>query len=90
MTFDQFKALPYGEQLAAVYEAGQYLATRWQEVNEAVLLYQLPGRFFVELTYDTDTNEAQYLFAFTAGSEDDRLEDYAMFVRLPAWLPEAE
>ena len=75
MTLDQFNTLPYEQQLALVYADGGYVATRWQEVYEAVLLYQLPGRFFVELTYDTETNEVQYLFAFEAGGEQDRLPD---------------
>lgn len=86
MTLVQFNALPDEQQLALVYAEGAYLATRWQEVYEAVLLYQMPSRFFVELTYDTETNEVQYLFAFEAGGEDDRLPDYAMFVKLPDWL----
>lgn len=51
-----------------------------------MLLYEMPGRFFVELTYGTETNEVQYLFAFEAGGEDDRLPDYAMFVKLPDWM----
>ena len=29
-----------------------------------------------------------HLFAFEAGSEDDRLDDYAMCVKLPDWLGE--
>ena len=33
----------------------------------AVLIYNMPGHFFVELTYDTDANEVQYLFRFAAG-----------------------
>ena len=90
MTLDQFNALPDDQQLAAVHATGTYVARRWQEVHEAVLLYDMPGRFFVELTYDTDTNEVQYLFPFEAGSEDNRLADYAMFVQLPGWLPGTE
>ena len=72
-----------------MYATGTYVARRWQEVYEAVLLYQMPGRFFVEPTYHVDTNEVQYLFAFGAGSGEDRLEDYALFVQLPGWLPPA-
>lgn len=90
MTLNQFNALPEDRQLAAVYATGTYLARRWQEVYEAVLLYEMPGGFFVELTYHVDTNEVQYLFPFAAGGEDDRRADYAMFVQLPGWLPEAE
>jgi hypothetical protein len=90
MTFHDFNLLPEESQLAYVYAEGAYLATREQEVYEAVLLYQMPSHFFVELTYDTETNEVQYLFPFEAGSADDRLPDYAMFVKLPDWLPETE
>ena len=90
MTLHQFNALTEESQLAAVYATGTYVARRWQEVYEAVLLYEMPGRFFVKLNYHVDTNEVQYLFPFAAGSEDDRFADYALFVQLPDWLPEAE
>ena len=90
MTLNQFNALPEDRQLAAVYATGTYVARRWQEVYEAVLRYEMPGRFFVELTYHVDTNEVQYLFPFAAGTEDDRLADYGLFVQLPGWLPAAE
>lgn len=90
MTLDQFNALPEDRQLASVYAAGTHVARRWQEVHEAVLLYEMSGRFFVELTYHVDVNEVQYLFPFAAGNGDDRLEDYAMFVQLPGWLPAVE
>lgn len=90
MNFHEFTLLAENSQLAFVYAAGAYVATRWQEVYEAVLLYRMPDGFFVELTYDTETNEVQYCFAFEAGSEDDRLADYAMFVTLPDWVPASE
>jgi hypothetical protein len=86
MTLSQFNGLPDEQQLALVYAEGAYVATRWQEVYEALLLYQLPGGFFVELTYEMETNEVQYLFAFEAGGEQHRLPDYAMFVKLPDWI----
>lgn len=63
---------------------------RWQEVYESVLLYQLPGLFFLELTSDTETNEIQHLLSFEAGGEDGRLPDYAAFVKLPEWLSDVE
>ena len=90
MTLNQFNALPEDQQLAAVYATGTYVARRRQQVHETVLLYQMPGRFFVELSYHVDTNEVQYLFPFEAGTENDRLADYALFVQLPGWLPAAE
>lgn len=86
MNFADFNQQPYETQLALVHGTGTYIARRWQEVDEAVLLYQLPTHFFVELTYNTEANAILYLFAFEAGSEDDRLPDYAM----PSWLPEAK
>lgn len=90
MNFSEFTLLAEDDQLASVYATGAYVATRWQEVYEAVLLYQMPAGFFVELTHDTEANEVQYCFAFEAGSEDDRLADFAMFVQLPDWVPESE
>jgi hypothetical protein len=59
-------------------------------VHQAVLLCRVPSGFFVEANHNVDKNEVTHLFAFEAGSEDDRLEDYAMFVKLPDWLPGAE
>ena len=67
MTLAPFNTLPYEQQLALVYAEGSYVATRSQEVYEAVQLYEMPGRFFVELTSDTETNDVQYLRAFEAG-----------------------
>ena len=43
----------------------------------------MTGRYSAELTYNTEANAILYLFAVEAGSEDDRLPDYAMFVQLP-------
>jgi hypothetical protein len=86
MILADFNERPYQSQLALVHAEGAFIATRWQQVDEAVLLYEMPGHFFAELTYNTVANEILYLFAFEAGSEDDRLPDYAMFVQLPDWL----
>ena len=89
MTLDEFQALSEPDQLAAVYAAGTFVARRWQEVDEAVLLYQMLGHFFAELTYNTTRQQVLYLGSFGA-DEPEKLEDYAMFVRLPGWLPETE
>ena len=59
-------------------------------MHQAVRLYQVPAGFFVEMNYDVEKNEAEFCFAFEAGGEDDRLPDYAMFVKLPDWMPGAE
>jgi len=89
MTLDAFQALPEPDQLAAVYAAGTFVARRWQEADEAVLLYRMPGGFFAELTYDTTRHQVLYPGSF-GDDEPDKLEDYALFVRLPGWLPETE
>ena len=90
MVLDRFNALPGNRQLAAVHATGTCVARRWPPVHEAVLRYELPSRFFVELTYPVDTNEVQCLIPFAAGGENDRLADFALFGQLPGGLPEAE
>ena len=89
MTLQQFQMLPNESQVAAVFAAGTFMATRWQEVDEAVHLYEMPGGFFAELTYNTTYNKVLYPASFAA-NDKDKLEDYAMFVRLPDWLPGIE
>lgn len=83
MTLHHFNLLSEEVQLAYVYNQGTHIARRWDDVHQAVVLYHLPGGFFVEVNYDVDRNEVSFLFPFEAGSADDRLEDYAMFVKLP-------
>ncbi|TPG66046.1 hypothetical protein [Hymenobacter nivis] len=79
MTLYDFNLLPYEQQLAAVFDAGTYLARRWEE-EDSVNLYHLPGGFFVELYYDTHANELVRLRSF---SSSEPLEDYAVGIRLP-------
>ena len=50
MTLDEFQAMSEPDQLAEVYAAGTFVARRWQQGDEAVLLYQMPGGFFAEIT----------------------------------------
>ena len=83
MTISQFSLLSEDVQMAYVYNQGHYVARRWDEVPQAVLLYQLPDGFFVELNYDVDQNEVTFLFPLAPGGPDDRIADYAMFVKLP-------
>ena len=83
MNLYQFNALPYDQQLAAALNGGTFLATRWQAENEAVNLYEMPGRFFVEVTYDTAANELIDLRSFNTLA---LLEDYAVYVQLPDWM----
>ena len=83
MTLYQFNALPYEAQLATVHETGTYLATRWESLNDSVLLYHLPGGLFVELCYDTTANHTTHLRSFTSSVP---LEDYAHDILLPEGL----
>lgn len=85
MTQDEFNALPHDRQFVAVLNSGTYLARRWQEVDKAVQLYQMPGGFFAELTYNASHNEILYTEGFGL-KEQEKLADYAMFVKLPDWL----
>ena len=86
---DKFQVLSEQDQLPAVYAAGTFVARRWQQVDEAVRLYRMPGGFFAELTYHTTRRQVLYPGSFE-DDEPDKLEDYALFVRLPGWLPETE
>ncbi|MCI1187889.1 hypothetical protein MON38_10695 [Hymenobacter sp. DH14] len=86
MDIHAFRLLSDEVQLAYVYRVGTYLARRWDDFHRAALLYQMPEPFFVELAYDTEANKVEFCFPFEAGSEDDRLPDYAMFVKLPDWM----
>lgn len=52
------------------------------------MLYQIPASFLFELNYDVNENEVTFLFPLEASGEDDRLPDYAMFVKLPDWMGE--
>ena len=90
MTVHDFNQLSDEVQLAYVHQRGNYLARRWDDYHQAVQLYQMPPGFFVELNYDVEQNQIDFLFAFEAGGEDDRLPDYAMFVKLPDWMPDAK
>lgn len=90
MNIQNFNLLPDEVQLVYTYNQGTYIARRWDDVDHAVLLYRLVDGFFVEVNYNVDKNKVTFLFPFEEGSEDNRLPDYAMFVRLPDWLPETE
>ncbi len=90
MTAHDFNQLSHEVQLTYAYRVGTNIARRWDDVHQAVLLYQMPDGFFVEVNYDVEQNKVEFCFAFEAGGDDDRLPDYAMFVKLPDWMPEAE
>ncbi|UOQ53032.1 hypothetical protein [Hymenobacter cellulosivorans] len=77
ITHYAFRALPFPEQLAAIWAEGTFLATRWEE-EDAVNLYHL-GTFFCEVYYDPDTNELLRTRTFTSRT---CLEDYAAYIKL--------
>ncbi len=63
-----------------------YIARRWEE-EDGINLYHLPGGFFAELYYDPEANTVRRMRAFTrvrAFTDAAPLEDYAVYVRLPA------
>lgn len=70
MTLPEFNQLSHQAQLAAVFATGYYLARRWQAGDEAVHLYELPGRFFAELTYNTAANKIVDLLSFGPDDKD--------------------
>jgi hypothetical protein len=82
MSLHAFTQLTEDDQLYAVFATGIFVATRGAIGWEANL-YVLPGAFFVEVHYNTAHNVITHLMAFEAGDENDRLPDYAMFVKLP-------
>jgi len=82
VTINDFNALPYERQLVAVFDTGQPLMVRWEE-EFAFKLYELPGRFFVEVEFDTASSNIVQLRSFTSSS---RLEDYEACIQLPDWL----
>lgn len=85
MTLEEFQTLSEESQVAAVFATGTFIATRWQEVDEAVHLYDMSGEFFAELSYNTTLNQVLYPGSFDV-NDNDKLEDFAVFVRLPGWM----
>ena len=86
MTLHEFNLLSEEVQLAYVYRVGTYIARHWDDAHPAVLFYQVLAGFFVEVNYDVDQNKVTFLFPFEVGGKDDRLADYAMFVKPPDWM----
>lgn len=83
MTLHTFNLLPYGRQLAFVFDMATFLATRFEK-EDTVSLYQVPSSIgkglFVELYYNTSTNEIVRLRAFT---DMEPLSDYTSYMQLP-------
>ncbi|TGE20905.1 hypothetical protein [Hymenobacter metallicola] len=72
-----FRALPFEQQLAVIWQEGTFLATRWEE-EDAINLYHM-GTFFAEVYYDPDTNELLRTGAFTSTR---CLENYTCYIQL--------
>jgi hypothetical protein len=87
MTLHEFNHLPAPRQRATVYLKGRLLTVRWEGDDVAVYLYYLPGGLFAELYVDLHLKTITQVRAFTDAAQ---LEDYAMCVKLPGWMPEAE
>jgi hypothetical protein len=83
MTLYTFNLLPYGRQLAFVFDTATFLATRYEE-DGAVHLYHIASSIdkglFVELFYDTTANTIGRLRAFTTTAP---LSDYTSYMQLP-------
>jgi hypothetical protein len=82
MTLYEFNVLPYDRQLVAVFDMGLPLMTRWEE-EFAFKLYELSGRFFVEVEFDTSANSIVDLRSFTSLHQ---LQEYEAYIQLPDWL----
>jgi hypothetical protein len=76
-----FTRLSYEEQLVSIFEDGLFLAHRWA-APDRVSLYHL-GSFFVELYYDTRTDQIACLRNFRNTLP---LEAYVTWMELPKLL----
>jgi hypothetical protein len=82
MSLQDFQSFPPLLQLARVFKHGTFLAQRWDRAS-GINLYHLTDEakgFFVEVGYDTATQDAVVLRSF---SNNAPLEEYAHGVRLP-------
>ena len=72
-TYEQFRLLPFEQQLPLVWVEGNFLARRWEE-EDAVGLYHMAGGFFAEVYYDGEDNSILNVDSFTNSAF---LEDYS-------------
>lgn len=79
-THYSFRALPFADQLTAIWEYGRFLARRYEE-EDAVNLYHFEAGFFVELYYDQLANELVRIRTFTSS---ECLLDYTAYIDLKA------
>ncbi len=78
-THYSFRALPFADQLSAIWQEGTFLARRYEE-EDAINLYYFEAGFFVELTYDQFANELVRTRTFTSS---ECLLDYTAYIDLP-------
>ena len=82
MTLYEFNALPAKRQLVVAFDAGTFLARRWEQ-EDGVNLYHLAGPqggFFVEVSYDPHLNASARGRSFGCA---EPLADYAGYRQLP-------
>lgn len=73
-----FRLLELSEQLATVWQEGQFLATRFED-GHAVNLYRMDGDFFAEIYYQQEQDVLSRVRTFNSGK---CLEPYAAYIRL--------
>jgi hypothetical protein len=76
--YEQFRLLPFAQQLPLLWVEGTYLARRWEE-EDAVGLYHMAGGFFAEVYYHGEDNSILNVDCFTSSAF---LEDYAPGINL--------
>lgn len=86
MTLTFFQELAFEDQVAAVWDKGRYIATRFEE-QDTVGLYVLEGSFFVELYYDNEANHLIERIRPFLGDDADSQEGYAPLVKLADLTP---
>jgi hypothetical protein len=64
LALNDFKLLPYYEQLTCLLEKGTYLATRYFE-EYRINTYHIP-HFFTEVWYDNKSNEVAGIRSFSS------------------------
>lgn len=77
-TYEQFRLLPFEQQLPLVWVDGSFLAWRWEE-EDAVGLYHMAAGFFTEVYYNGEDNSILNVQCFTNSAF---LEDYSHGISL--------
>lgn len=80
ISYFNFRALSFEQQLVLVWAEGTYLTQRWEE-TDAVALYLMEGGFFCELYLEQIDYSVQQVLHF-ATTDSARLAEYARYIRL--------